>query len=85
MKNNSKKTIMLGLGLDGKDKHVRITRGNNFQLYGGSEDTHANMQEKAIKFNEQLDRKGKNLDEITKSEFEDIASKVGMHIPGRNS
>jgi len=36
------------------------------------------MQEKAIKFNEQLNKKGKTLDEIGKNEFFEIADKVGL-------
>jgi len=85
MVNKPKKAIMLGLGLDGRDEHLRITRGKNFQLYGGSEDTHADMQEKVIKFNEKLDDKGKQLEEISRNEFEDIAAQVGMNVPPRNS
>ncbi len=73
--------ILLGLGFDNKDGHVRATKGKNFRLYGGSEVTHEIMQEKAIKFNEQLDKKHKTLDEIDAQEFRDIAAKVGLKIP----
>ena len=66
MENRLYKKILLGLGLDSKDGHVRITKGENFRLYGGSEETHEFMQEKAVKFNEHLDKKGKTLDNITK-------------------
>ena len=31
-----KKAWLLGLGLDGKDGHTRITTGENFKLVGGS-------------------------------------------------
>jgi len=44
-----KKACLLGLGLDGKDGHTRITTGENFKLVGGSEETHGVMQEKAVK------------------------------------
>ena len=77
----SPKKIILGLGLDGKDGHVRVTKGKNFRLYGGSEETHEVMQEKAIKFNEQLDKRRKTLDEIGIKEFCDIAGKIGLEIP----
>lgn len=73
-----KKSYLLGLGLDGKDGHRRITRGRNFRLYGGSEETHSVMQEKAIKFNEELKKKGKSLDEVSGSEFKDIAENIGL-------
>src|SRR5690606_34554322 len=55
----NRKALLLGLGLDGKDEHVRITKGDNFRLVGGSKETHECMQEKAIKFNEELKKRGK--------------------------
>jgi hypothetical protein len=73
------KKIMLGLGLDGKDGHTRITKGDNFYLLGGSKNTHGQMQEIAIKFNEQLKKKQKTLDEISEKEFIDIANKIGIN------
>jgi len=72
------KAWLLGMGLDGKDGHVRITRGDNFHLVGGSEDTHGVMQEKAVKFNEKLKERGRRLEEISRDEFRDIAHDVGL-------
>lgn len=63
---------LLGLGLDNEDGHTRITRGKNFLLYGGSEETHARMQETTIKVNEQLDRRGKRLEDVSPRELHDI-------------
>lgn len=63
---------MVGVGFDNTDGDKRLTRGKNFTLVGGSEETHAVMQETAIKVNEQLDRKGKTLDETSPDEFRDI-------------
>ena len=70
---------VLGLGLDGEDGHVRATRGENFHLLGGSEGTHCQMQEKMIHFNEELARREKTMDDLSRSEFEDIAHEVGLH------
>ena len=81
MKNRLYKKMLLGLGLDCKDGHVRITKGDNFRLYGGSKKTHEVMQEKAIKFNEHLGKRKKNLDNITTKEFADIAHKIGLQMP----
>lgn len=75
------KRLLLGLGFDCEDGHVRITKGKNFRLYGGSEETHEVMQEKAVKLNEILDKRGKNLDTINVKEFYDIASKIGLKVP----
>ncbi|HVX64608.1 MAG TPA: hypothetical protein VHC19_28565 [Pirellulales bacterium] len=67
-----KQAAILGLGLDSEDGHTRLTRGKNFVLYGGSEETHASMQETAIKVNEQLDRRGKRLEDVSPRELLDI-------------
>jgi hypothetical protein len=71
--------MLLGVGLDGDDGHVRITRGANFHLLGGSRDTHEVMQEVAIKVNEHCDRRGMPLARITAEEFREIARRVRTH------
>ncbi len=53
-RSKERKAALLGLGLDCEDGHTRLTKGENFVLYGGSQDTHAAMQETAIKLNEKL-------------------------------
>lgn len=70
------KALLLGVGLDSKDEHVRITKGPNFQLVGGAKDTHEQMQETAIKFNEELSKRHKRLEDLGPSEFLDIIHKV---------
>ena len=65
-------TMLLGLGLDNQDGHQRITRGDNFCLVGGSEETHDRMTETAVKFNEKLSKRGKSLQELSKDEFVDL-------------
>jgi hypothetical protein len=72
-----RKAVMLGVGLD-SDGHQRITRGPNFALVGGSQDTHEQMTEKAIKINEKLKTRGKELHEVSHQEFDDIAHEVGL-------
>lgn len=68
--------MMLGIALDGADGHRRVTKGDNFQLVGGSEETHEAMTETALKINETLARKGRRLDEISGEEFRDIFHEV---------
>ncbi len=63
---------LLGLAFDADDGQKRITRGKNFVLAGGSHDTHAVMQETAIKVNEHLTREGKQLSDISIRELRDI-------------
>ena len=76
-KSKKRKAMMLGLGLD-SDGHKRVTTGDNFALVGGSKDTHEQMTEKAIKINEKLKERGKQLHEVSHQEFDDIAHEVGL-------
>jgi len=71
------KAILLGVGLD-SDGHKRLTTGPNFALVGGTEDTHEQMTEKAIKINEKLKARGKKLETVSHEEFNDIAHEVGL-------
>jgi hypothetical protein len=73
-----RKAVMLGLGLD-SDGHKRLTTGPNFLLVGGSEETHEVMTEKVIKINEKLTSQGKQLEQLSRDEFDDIAHSVGLH------
>lgn len=77
--------LILGVGLD-SDGHKRVTTGPNFALVGGSKETHEEMTEKAVKINEKLARRGKQLHEVSREEFDDIAHEVGLHrnAPERN-
>jgi hypothetical protein len=80
-----RKAAMLGLGLD-SDGHKRLTTGSNFVLVGGTKETHEVMTEKAIKINEKLTARGKQLEEVSREEFDEIAHEVGLHRhqPDRN-
>lgn len=72
-----KKAILLGLGLD-SDGHKRLTTGPNFALVGGTEQTHEEMTEKVVKINEKLAAKGKQLEQVSHEEFDDMAQSVGL-------
>ncbi|HZR21246.1 MAG TPA: hypothetical protein VFE51_28455 [Verrucomicrobiae bacterium] len=77
-----RKAMMLGLGLD-SDGHKRLTTGPNFLLVGGSQETHEVMTEKVIKINEKLAAKGKQLEQVSHAEFDDIAHSVGLRQPDK--
>jgi hypothetical protein len=53
----------LGIGLDNKDQHKRLTQSESFLLVGGSEKTHERMQDAAVRFEESLRKQGKRLEE----------------------
>lgn len=68
------------MAFDNEDGHTRLTRGENFFLVGGSQETHAVMQETAVKINEHLDRCGKRLDDVSVGELRDICREVRSSI-----
>jgi len=66
---------LLGLGLDGRDKHRRITQGEGFQLVGGSAETHDRMTETVIRTTEDLARKGRTIADAHPEELADLLRK----------
>jgi hypothetical protein len=72
----AEKATMLGLAFDNEEGDKRLTRGKNFVLCGGSQETHAAMQETAVKVNEHLDKRGKRLEDVSIGELRSIFSEV---------
>jgi hypothetical protein len=67
---------LLGIGLDGKPDEKRITRRDNFFLFGGTRQTHERMVVTVLKFNEKVDKLGKKLEEVNTRELREIAREV---------
>ncbi len=67
---------LLGLAFDAKDGHKRITRGKNFLLAGGSEQTHVFMRETILKVNERLDERGQRLADVSVEELRELLDEV---------
>lgn len=63
---------VLGVGLDGEDGHKRVTRTEEMVLVGGSAETHEQMQETAIRFSEELEKRGKRLQDTPLREALDM-------------
>ncbi len=78
--NRQRKAAMLGLGFDAEDGQTRITKGDNFLLCGGSQETHAVMQETAVKINEHLDRRGQKLEDVSPRELHGIVRDVWSQV-----
>lgn len=72
----SKDAALLGIGLDSQDEETRLTKGENYLLVGGSQQTHEIMQETAVRVNEQLERKGKRLADLEPNEFRDVMAEA---------
>ena len=67
---------LLGLAFDAADGHKRITRGKNFLLAGGSEETHVLMRETILKVNERLDERGQQLADVSVDELRSLIDEV---------
>jgi hypothetical protein len=63
---------LLGLAFDAQDGHKRITRGKNFLLAGGSEQTHGLMRDTIVKVTERLDEQGLNLADVSVDELREL-------------
>ena len=83
--NPRRKAAMLGLAFDAEDGHTRITKGDNFVLYGGSQDTHEIMQETATKINEELGNRSLRLEDVSLRELRSITRDVWQQIQGERN
>ncbi|MFQ5964395.1 MAG: hypothetical protein ACE5KZ_08940 [Candidatus Scalinduaceae bacterium] len=75
-KDKRENATIWGIASNNEDNHKRITKGENFYLYGGSEDNHNNMIESVLEFNALITKYGKRLEDITESEYFEIVSKI---------
>lgn len=69
---NGGRAVLVGLGLDDAEGHMRYTHSRDCELVGGSEATHAAMWIKAIRIKAELDRRGYSLDSITRDQMDDV-------------
>ncbi len=77
VKDKTKKSAnyLLGIGLDNKDGHKRITQAEKFSILGGSEETHGKMTETVVKTFETIKDQGKELEQIEIDELADLLHK----------
>jgi hypothetical protein len=67
-----KSAHLLGVGLDHKDGHKRLTSAEQFTIVGGSEETHGRMTETIIKTFEALKQRRKPLHAVEPQELAEI-------------
>jgi len=71
----AKSAHLLGVGLDHKDGHKRLTSAEQFTIVGGSDETHTKMTETVIKTFEELKSRGKVLHAVEPQELAEIIHK----------
>jgi heptaprenylglyceryl phosphate synthase len=69
--------LLVGIGLD-SDGHVRATRGDDFFLVGGTEETHGEMQERVERFRETLVKMGTDLEHASREQVLEAADESGL-------
>ena len=75
------RATIIGLGLDGGDGPHRIITGEQCLLVGGSAETHAAMLETILRLEDELERAGRGLGELSPPELAEIAAV----LPGREN
>lgn len=72
-RNNPKKVIrLLGVGFDSDDGHVRITKGENYDVLMGSNESHEYIQQMIQKIEDALKEKNLSLDDLSPEEFSEF-------------
>lgn len=71
MRNPSQKKIirLLGVGFDADDGHVRITKGESYDVLMGSNESHEYIQKIIQKIEDELKARGISLNDLTPEEF----------------
>ena len=64
------RAVVVGLGLDDDGGHLRYTRGDAVELYGGSETAHSEMQRRARRILDEIAKLGISLERMTYEQFE---------------
>jgi len=70
--------VLMGLGLD-SDGHARVTEGEDYVLFGGSENTHGRMQDEVERFRDVLHRMGTDLQRASPDEVMEAAEESGLN------
>ena len=67
------RAAIIAVGLDGGDNQHRLTHGGQCLIFGGSEETHAELQETALRMERELDRSGRLLGDLDPAELAELA------------
>jgi hypothetical protein len=60
---------LLGVGFDTQDDHVRITKGEKYDVFMGSDESHEFIRKLIEDIEEAIEKRGLSLEDITPEEF----------------
>lgn len=69
---------IIGFGLDNDDGHTRITRGDAFELFDGSEKSHEEMAALCQILDEAFRDRGGSLATASKEEIKALVEELGL-------
>ncbi len=72
------RAALIGLGLDSYDDQHRLTRGDQSLVFGGSAETHAQLQEAVLLMELELESKGQQLGDLDPLELAELAWRIDL-------
>lgn len=70
------RAVIVGIGTNDADGHVRYTRGDSWELFGGSQEVHEQMQKNALRIRSELDRLGITPTNMTYEQYQQVVAIV---------
>ncbi|MEN8254991.1 MAG: hypothetical protein ABFR33_05930 [Verrucomicrobiota bacterium] len=67
---------LLGVGFDAEDGHVRITKGEKYDVFMGSDESHEYIQQLIQKIEDELENRNLSLDDLTPEEFTEFVGSM---------
>ena len=67
---------LLGVGFDAEDGHVRITKGEKYDVFMGSDESHEFIQQLIQKIEDELENRNLSLDDLTPEEFTEFVGSI---------
>lgn len=68
---------VLGLGVNAEDGHTRISKGEHFQIYLGSDEAHETMLALCVKIERRLTKCGMKINDLNQEEFIELLKELG--------
>ena len=75
-KSTDRITRIVGLAPEADDGHVRMTEGERFRIWMGSETTHAALSDWCERIVATLKREGRGMEELTEAEFVELVTRL---------
>ena len=67
---------LLGIGFDADDDHVRITKGENFDVLMGSDESHEYISELIQDIEREIKERGLALDDLSPEQLSELVKSI---------